>query len=221
MTTAYSPMPKDRIITPEGYPFILIGVILSGLFAFLKWPFFAILLGALTLFVCFFFRNPKRSPSTEPEVIMAPADGKIIAIERIANHPLLQCPVTKISTFMSVFNCHVNRVPFASEVKSVSYHPGRFVVAILDKASEENERNSMVLADRAGRKIALVQIAGIIARRIVCYLKEGMEVEKGTRLGLIRFGSRVDLFIPDGSFSLNVKKGDRVYAGLSVMGRWV
>jgi phosphatidylserine decarboxylase len=214
-------MPKDRFITPEGYPFILIGVVLTGLFALLKWPFFAVLLGSLTLFVCFFFRNPKRQGQAEPEALVAPADGKIISIERIANHTLLQCSVTKVSTFMSVFNCHVNRIPFSGEVKSVSYHPGRFVVASFDKASEENERNSMVLADRAGRKIALVQIAGIIARRIVCYLKEGMEVEKGARLGMIRFGSRVDLFIPDSNFNLNVKKGDSVYAGLSVIGRWV
>jgi len=214
-------MPKERIITPEGYPYITIAFALTVIVILAGWFFTAIVLGLLTLFVCFFFRNPERKAPVESRTVVAPADGKIIAIDRLDNHELLGCPAVRISTFMSVFNCHVNRIPVSGRVENISYHPGRFFVANLDKASEENERNSIVIRDDAGRRIAIVQIAGIIARRIVCYLKEGMDVEKGARLGLIRFGSRVDLIVPDGSIELEVKKGDCVNAGLSIIGRWV
>ena len=152
---------------------------------------------------------------------MAPADGRIIAIEEVARDPILGKPATKISTFMSVFNCHVNRLPINAQVEKIVYHPGRFLVASKDKASEHNERNSVLLKDDQGREMVVVQIAGFVARRIVCYLKEGVSAAKGARLGLIRFGSRVDLYLPRGTFELKVQNKQKVRAGQTIMGRWL
>jgi len=209
----FAPMPRHRWITPEGYPFIALGSFLTLITFLAEWKAAAILFGVITLFICFFFRNPKREAATEENVIVAPADGKIIAIADAGGE-------TKISTFMSVFNCHVNRVPVDGEVCAVNYRPGSFFVASLNKASEHNERNTIIMKDDKGRSLTIVQIAGVVARRIVCYLTEGVRAGKGARLGLIRFGSRVDLFLPRGAFNLEVKKGDRVRAGRSVIGRW-
>lgn len=212
--SAFAPEPKQHRITQEGYPFIGIGAAVTFLSLFLGWVFMAVFMAAITIFICFFFRNPKREVPRGTQSILAPADGRIVAIEEMADR-------TKISTFMSVFNCHVNRVPVTGTVESVSYEPGRFFVASLDKASKLNERNTIIMKDEAGRHISVVQIAGVVARRIVCYLKQGLEVGRGSRLGLIRFGSRVDLFLPRGSFELKVKKGDRVRAGESIIGSWL
>lgn len=206
-------MPKHRWITREGYPFIALACLFVIITLFAGWKMITVIFGAMTLFICFFFRNPKREAPLEEGVIVAPADGKIIAIEDIGDK-------TKISTFMSVLNCHVNRVPVDGEVCGVTYRPGRFFVASFDKASEHNERNTIIMKDDAGRSLTIVQIAGVVARRIVCYLTEGARVGRGARLGLIRFGSRVDLFLPRGKFNLEVKKGDRVCAGESVIARW-
>lgn len=211
---AFAPMPKERVVTPEGYPFIGIALGLTLAASFLGWILAAVLLGAVTVFVCFFFRNPRREAPREADVIIAPADGKILSIEDLG-------PTTKISTFMSVFNCHINRVPVNGKVERVAYRPGRFLVASFDKASEHNEQNAVMMRDDSGRELRIVQIAGLVARRIICYLKEGFEVEKGSRLGLIRFGSRVDLFLPKETASIEVKKGDRVRAGESIIGRWL
>jgi len=218
--TAYKPAPRDRLITQEGYPYIAAGLLLT-VFAFIAgWYYLAALLILLTAFVCFFFRNPARNENHGKEVITAPADGRIISIEKIPHDDRIGAPAVKISTFMSVLNCHVNRMPVEGTVEKVSYEPGKFFVASLDKASVHNERNTVVLRDKSNRKMALVQIAGLVARRIVCYLNEGFNFEKGSRLGVICFGSRVDLFLPEGSVDLHIKKGDRVKAGKTVIGRW-
>lgn len=211
--SAFAPMPKERVITPEGYPFIALGALLALLAIFIGWILIAVPLIFMTIFVCFFFRNPKREASPESDVIVAPADGRILAVEDAGDS-------TKISTFMSILNCHVNRVPVNGRVENVAYRPGSFFVASLDKASEQNEQNAVSMKDEAGREIRIVQIAGLVARRIVCYLRKGVEAGKGSRLGLIRFGSRVDLFLPKGSARIEVKKGDRVRAGSSIIGRW-
>ena len=186
---------------------------------FLAFYWLTLLFLALTLFVCYFFRNPKRDTPKEAGTIIAPADGRIIAIEDTI-HPLLSGKLKKISTFMSVLNCHVNRVPVDGSVENVAYKPGRFFVASLDKASEHNERNTIIMKDGSDRRLAIVQIAGVVARRIVCYLKEGACAGRGERLGLIRFGSRVDLFLQADGFDVRVKKGDRVRAGETILGRY-
>lgn len=219
--TAYKPAPRDRLITREGYPYIAAGLLLTALTFISEWYYVSVLWVLLTVFVCFFFRNPARNSNHGEDVITAPADGRIISVEKIPHDGNVGGPAVKISTFMSVLNCHVNRMPVSGTVEKVFYEPGKFFVASLDKASEHNERNTVVLKDKSNRRMAIVQIAGLVARRIVCYLREGSRSEKGSRLGVICFGSRVDLFLPEGSVSLQIKNGDRVKAGETVIGRWL
>ncbi len=218
----YRSKPKQRIITPEGYPFILIGLICLALTIVFKWYLMAFVFAGLTIFTCFFFRNPKRQTALAKDrnTILAPADGKIIAIEKIAKDPYSGNPALKISTFMSVFNCHVNRLPVSGLVEKIIYNPGRFFVASLDKASEHNERNALLIKSEHGHKLVVVQIAGLVARRIVCYLKQGVDALKGERLGLIRFGSRVDVYLPEQGVDVLVNLKDKVKAGKTVLGRW-
>jgi phosphatidylserine decarboxylase len=176
-----------------------------------------VLLLLVTLFVIWFFRNPERTIPDNPLQIISPADGRVIGIEETTNGEYPDRSFLKISIFMNVFNVHVNRIPFSGEVLSVRYKPGKFLSANLDKASALNERNTVLILTDDGREIITVQIAGLIARRIVCWLKEGVKVTKGERFGLIRFGSRVELFLPLGS-TLLIKKGDTVRAGETPIG---
>ncbi len=204
-------------IASEGVPFILIpgvGAIIA-LLAGLTW--LAAVLLLLALFVAWFFRNPERRPPENPRQLASPADGRVIGIDRVTDegHPGRQ--LVKISIFMNVFNVHVNRVPCSGEVVSVRYKPGRFLSANLDKASALNERNTVEIRTDEGQEVTVVQIAGLIARRIVCWVNQGMKMRRGERLGLIRFGSRVELFLPAGS-TLLVKKGDKVRAGETPIG---
>jgi phosphatidylserine decarboxylase len=210
-------MDHSSIIVKEGIPFIVpLGVVTVIAFvAGFAWV--STLLFLLTLFVVWFFRNPKRTVPDKPLQLLSPADGKVIRIEEITSEELDKRPFLKISIFMNVFNVHVNRIPYPGEVIAVRYIPGRFLSANLDKASSLNERNIVTIRTSDGREIVITQIAGLIARRIVCWLKEGAKVAKGDRFGLIRFGSRVDLFLPVGSHLL-VKKGDKVKAGETPIG---
>ena len=218
--TAFRPLPREGRITSEGYPYIIIGIILMLLAAVLGWFFWLIPLGLLTAFVCYFFRNPSRGRDIPEGVILAPADGKIISTERIENYELLGGPAIKVSTFMSIFNCHVNRAPISGLIENVTYNPGKFFVASLDKASKHNERNTVIIKDDKDRHLVLIQIAGVIARRIVCYLKDGFDVIKGSRLGVICFGSRVELFLPENNVQLKIKVGDKVRAGETIIAAW-
>jgi phosphatidylserine decarboxylase len=204
-------------IISEGLPFIIpLGmVMLVTIIAGFTW--IAVPLLFLTLFIIWFFRNPERTMPENPLQIISPADGKVIGIEEVTGDQHLENSLLKISIFMNVFNVHVNRIPFSGEVSSIRYKPGKFLSANLDKASALNERNTVLIRTDDGREIRVVQIAGLIARRIVCWLKEGMKVTKGERFGLIRFGSRVELFLPLGS-TLFVKKGDKVKAGETPIG---
>jgi phosphatidylserine decarboxylase len=219
--TAYKPVPKNRFITREGYPYIAAGILLTVLMSAAGLYYLVFFSALLTAFVCFFFRNPVRNPHPDKGIITAPADGRILAVEKMEWDTRIGGPAVKISTFMSIFNCHVNRMPVSGTVERVIYEPGKFFAASLDKASLHNEKNTVILKDESNRRIAVVQIAGIVARRIVCYLKEGFFPEKGSRFGMICFGSRVDLFLPEGSAEVLVKKGDRVKAGETVVGRWL
>ena len=210
-------MNHTSYIISEGIPFIIpLGVITVIVF-FAGFTWIAALLLLLTLFVIWFFRNPERTASENPLQLISPADGKVIGIEEVASEEDPDRTLLKISIFMNIFNVHVNRIPLSGEVRSIRYKPGKFLSADLDKASALNERNTVLIRTEDGREIRVVQIAGLIARRIVCWLKEGMKVTKGERFGLIRFGSRVELLIPLGTM-LRVKKGDKVRAGETPIG---
>jgi phosphatidylserine decarboxylase len=204
-------------IISEGFPFIIpLGVMtLVAFVAGFTW--IGVLILLVTFFVIWFFRNPERTAPAKPRQLISPADGRVIGIEEAASVDYPGRSFLKISIFMNVFNVHVNRIPFSGEVLAVSYKPGKFLSANLDKASALNERNTVLIRTDDGREIISVQIAGLIARRIVCWLKAGMRVTKGERFGLIRFGSRVELFLPLGS-TLLVKIGDKVKAGETPIG---
>jgi phosphatidylserine decarboxylase len=210
-------MQHDSIIAREGYPFILPLAIFALSAAVLGAVWSALGLSCITLFVIWFFRNPERHAPDVPKMVISPADGKVIRIEDVERNDLIVGRFKKISIFMNVFNVHVNRVPYSGQVRSIVYHEGLFLSANLDKASDNNERNSVVIRTDDGRDIMAVQIAGLIARRIVCWIKEGMGVSKGERFGLIRFGSRVEVYLPFDS-TVAVKVGDRVRAGETPLG---
>lgn len=214
--SAYKSRPGQRYIAREGYPFIAIALAV----AFLLWEMgagiFCMLMLGVAAFVAFFFRNPTRFPPQEEGVIIAPADGRILKVTENVTAPGTGANSTKISIFMSVLNVHINRFPVTARVKQVFYSAGKFLVASLDKASEHNERNLLVLEDEKGRQFVMVQIAGLVARRIICYVKEGDFLPIGERFGLIRFGSRVDLYLPTG-FTVKIKIGDKVRSGETVI----
>lgn len=204
-------------IHPEGYPFI-------GAFAFASLILFWIWspLGwigmALTLWCALFFRDPKRVTPQGEGVVVSPADGRVSLIVQAvppAELGLGDRPLPRVSIFMSVFNCHVNRSPVAGRIERIAYRPGKFINAELDKASEDNERNSLVIVTPGGR-IGVVQIAGLIARRIVSFVREGQSLAAGERFGLIRFGSRLDVYLPDGAKPL-VSVGQTAIAGETVL----
>jgi len=205
-------------IAREGYPFILIALfcIIVVWLVGLEWLEF--LFVPLFVFVVAFFRDPERAVPGDPKAITSPADGRVIKVEKIRDERFLKADALRICIFMNVFNVHVNRVIASGKVVDVVYNPGKFFNASLDKASMHNEQNAVIM-ETGGRKFAFNQIAGLIARRIVCYAKPGMKYEKGQRFGLIRFGSRVDVYLPAGCSSA-VKAGEKVRAGSSVLGYW-
>ena len=207
----------DSVIVKEGIPFVIppgAAAIIAYLAGFL-WV--SGLLFLSTLFVLWFFRNPERNAPVNPAQLISPADGKVIRIEEAPGGGVSDPPSLKISIFMNVFNVHVNRIPCSGRVISIRYSPGKFLSANLDKASELNEKNTLLIRRDDGREIVVVQIAGLIARRIVCWINEDMKVKKGERFGLIRFGSRVEVLLPPGSTPL-VKIGDKVRAGETPIG---
>jgi phosphatidylserine decarboxylase len=210
-------MNHSSYIIREGIIFIIPAGVVTSIAFFAGFAWVAALLFLLTLFVTWFFRNPERTVTDHPGQIISPADGKVIRIEQVNGEARSGQSLLKVSIFMNVFNVHVNRIPYSGEVISIRYKNGKFLSANLDKASEFNERNTVMIRAADGREIVTVQIAGLIARRIVCWLKEGAKVEKGERFGLIRFGSRVEVFLPFGS-TLLVKIGDKVRAGETPIG---
>jgi phosphatidylserine decarboxylase len=197
----------------ESYPFLLVfsllGLVCTWFYSPLIIPF-----AGLILFTLYFFRDPHRFPAPNSEALFSPADGKVLKIEKVEKGPYLPEPHQKISIFMSPFNVHVNRIPMDGKVEKVVYSPGKFFVASLDKASLDNERNAVIMETVKKEKVAFIQIAGLVARRIICYLQQGMEVTAGQRYGLIRFGSRMEVCLPI-HWKVLVKPGDRVKAGES------
>jgi phosphatidylserine decarboxylase len=212
-------LPKERggPIAPEGYPFIVGSAVLTFVAAVFGLYGLSLFLLALTAFVAFFFRDPERRIPSEEGALVSPADGKVLVVEKVAESEFADGEMLKISIFMSVFNVHVNRIPESGRVTDVVYHPGKFISANLDKASEDNERNALVFSLAAGHEIVVVQIAGLIARRIVCRVREGDRLNRGERFGLIRFGSRLDVYVPPNTEPA-VNVGDKVSAGTSILG---
>jgi phosphatidylserine decarboxylase len=205
-------------IHPEGYPFIG-GFALASLILFWIWTPLGWIGTVLTVWCALFFRDPVRVTPVRDGVVVSPADGRVSMISQVlppAELGLGDRPLTRISVFMSVFNCHVNRAPVSGRIEKIVYRPGAFINAELDKASEDNERNSLVIATTQGGRIGVVQIAGLVARRIVCFAREGQAIGAGERFGLIRFGSRLDVYLPDGSKPL-VSVGQTAVAGETVL----
>lgn len=207
----------DSIIAREGYIFILISAFFTVSAGFTAPRWVALLFFLITAFIVWFFRNPERKTPPDEKLVISPADGKVIKIEDIEDHELAKGPFRKVCIFMNVFSVHVNRIPYAGRIEAIRYDKGKFLTANLDKASTDNERNGLLIRMADGRAIGLIQIAGLVARRIVCWVNEGMMVEKGERFGLIRFGSRVDVLLPADTTVL-VKLGDKVRAGETPIG---
>lgn len=204
-------------IAKEGFIFIAVGVLLTLAGGFLLGRVAGAVFGALTLFCVWFFRDPHRQVPQSEGILVSPADGKIVDISRTEEGRYLNKPAIKISIFLNVFNVHINRVPVAGKVIGVSYNAGRFFAANVPKASLENEQNAVVLETPAGKRVVCIQIAGLIARRIVCWIKEGTVLNRGERFGLIRFGSRVDLFLPIET-EVRVSLGQKVRGGETILG---
>jgi phosphatidylserine decarboxylase len=208
-------------VHPEGRKFLLISgvatlVVYSALSHFLGW-----LLVGVTIWVAAFFRDPIRTTPRDPRLLVAPADGLITAISKVPPPRELADGLdggefTRVSIFMSVFDVHINRAPIAGRVVKMAYVPGKFLNADLDKASEDNERQHFLLEAEGGVRIAFTQIAGLIARRILTFVREGDQVEAGERIGMIRFGSRVDVYLPEGT-GPSVLLGQRAIAGETVI----
>jgi len=203
------------IIAREGWTFLALSVIAALVLSFLGlWP-LAVLAWIVVVFIAQFFRDPARRVPRDPNAVLSPADGKVVSVGK-AHDPYLDRDALKISVFMNVFNVHSNRSPVDGDVVAAWYHAGSFVNAALDKASLENERNALHLRTPTGRDVTCVQIAGLIARRILCYVKPGDALARGQRYGFIRFGSRVDVYLPLDARP-NVAIGDAVYATETVL----
>lgn len=209
-----------RLFVPirrEGYPFIAIAFGAALLLGYFWQPFFWLFV-VVTLWVCYFFRDPERVTPVRDGLVVSPADGRISMIVKTpppVEMGLTDLPLLRISVFMNVFDCHVNRAPVAGRISRVAYTPGLFLNADLDKASEDNERNALVI-ESGGAHVGVVQIAGLVARRIVDWVKEGDQLSVGQRFGLIRFGSRVDVYLPLDAQVL-VGPGQKAIAGETVL----
>jgi len=202
------------IIAREGWPFLAAAIAAAALATwFAGW--WAAPLWFVALFILQFFRDPARPVPGDARTVVSPADGRVVAVGR-ARDPYLQRDAIKVSVFMNVFNVHSNRSPVDGQVRKRWYNPGRFVNAALDKASEENERNALWLRTAAGADVTCVQVAGLIARRVLCYVREGDSLARGQRFGFIRFGSRVDIYVPENA-RLVAALGDKVYATTTVI----
>ncbi|NVM22765.1 MAG: phosphatidylserine decarboxylase family protein [Desulfobacterales bacterium] len=204
-------------VAPEGYSLIGASAFATAIFAVLGLGLPALFFLAATFFLGMFFRDPERVIPEEAGAVVSPADGKVVEVGVVQKGDLVPEEMLKVSVFMSVFNVHVNRIPAEGTVTDVSYYPGKFFSANLDKASRHNERNAVSLETSDGRKLVVVQVAGLIARRIICRILKGDRLRRGERFGIICFGSRVDIYLPQDAQPV-VSVGDKVLAGTSVLG---
>lgn len=203
------------LIAREGWPFLVVTAIVAIVLQGYSLTWLSVLVWLFFIFQLQFFRDPPRYVPAQINLVSSPADGRIVAVERTQD-PHAQREALKISVFMNVFNVHSNRMAVSGQVESVEYFPGSFFNADLDKASLQNERNAVVLKTSSGVQVTLVQVAGLVARRILCYVKVGDSIEKGQRYGFIRFGSRVDVYLPPDSVP-KVAIGDKVKASTTVL----
>ncbi len=211
-------MKKAQIpLALEGYPFIAFAALSTLVAAVLGYDIVALTGLFLTGFIIFFFRDPERVPPAEEDVLVAPADGKVILIEKIFDDKFVQEHVYKVSIFMNIFNVHVNRFPFRGRVERVYYSPGSFYAANSERGAMANEYCAITLTTPSNQKMAVVQVAGLLARRIVCWAGKGDMLERGQKFGLIRFGSRVDLYLPL-QVQLEISTGQKVRAGETTLG---
>ncbi len=207
-------------VAREGYPFIAIAAFATIVIAIIGYDLIALLGLSLTAFILYFFRDPERVCPEGNDVLVSPADGKVISIEKVFDDKFVKEHVYKVSIFMNVFNVHVNRIPFRARVDQVIYSPGSFYAANTEQGALENEYCAVILSTPLNKRLAVVQVAGLLARRIVCWATKGDGLERGQRFGLIRFGSRVDLYIPQ-QVQLEVTAGQKVRAGETVLGYFV
>jgi len=205
-------------VAKEGYPFIYFLSFATVVLALLGYSFLTLLGFVATTFCLSFFRDPERFTPEDDNAVICPADGKIIVIQDVAGNNICDTPAKKISIFMNVFNVHVNRIPCAGTIAETSYQPGKFYSADSDNGALHNEYCAVTMKTDMGKKVVFVQIAGLIARRIVCWLERGDAVQPGKRFGLIRFGSRVDLYLPIDS-AVEIKMGQKVRAGETILAR--
>ncbi len=201
-----------------GWKFVGISGIVTILLLFLKWIPLAIIAGVFTLFFIYFFRDPERQPPLDAKAIVSPADGQVVSIGR-AKPPFSEKEMQKISIFMSIFDVHVNRMPYTGTIERIIYKKGRFLPAYKSKADELNEANAIFCVKDTNEPFIVVQIAGILARRIICLVKSKQKIERGERIGIICFGSRVDLYLPETATLLPLL-GKRVKAGETIIGYW-
>ncbi len=222
MTELNWPDPPSQTAFPvarAGYPFILASAFATAVFALLGIGFLAVLGLFVTGFICYFFRDPDRLVPTGEGIIVSPADGKVIKVEPVNETPYFEGACTRISVFMSVFNVHVNRIPHEGTIQQVAYHPGKFFSANLDKASKDNEHNALLLKSPGGKLVGFVQIAGLVARRIICAVQPGDVLKRGQRFGMICFGARLDIYVQKKK-KIGVTVGDKVSAGSNILGKW-
>jgi phosphatidylserine decarboxylase len=206
-------------IAKAGYPLIFIPAFVTVVLALLGMTTSSLIGLIVTLSICGFFRDPDRIIPDKEGIVVSPADGKVIAVGIVEDSPYYAGKTMKISIFMSVFNVHVNRMPCNGRIREISYYPGKFFSANLEKASLQNEHNAVYVELENGNQLCVVQIAGLIARRIICYAKSGDPVLRGQRFGLICFGSRLDVYLP-ATIELKAAVGDKVKAGASILGQF-
>ena len=203
----------------EGYRFLAIAAVVTFILLLIS-NFFGLISFILTIWVYYFFRDPERFPINDENYLLSPADGvvsQIIEINGPSEIGLENKKFTRVSIFMNAFNCHVNRIPSSGKINRIFYKPGKYINASLDKASEENERNYIKMINSKGDELVLVQIAGLIARRIVCEIKENDETNQGNKFGIIRFGSRVDLYFEN--YKMLVRQNQKTVAGETIIAR--
>jgi phosphatidylserine decarboxylase len=204
-------------MAPEGLPFVAAAAVSGAGTLALGWMFPGAVLSAGALFTAWFFRNPSRRVPDDPKAIVSPGDGRVLAVVEEDEDRFLKARAVRISIFLSPLNVHINRTPCAGRVAAIGHVPGKFLVASHKGATLENEQTAVLIETESGARVLCVQVAGYVARRIVCWLTEGERVGRGERYGLIRFGSRMDLYLPLGT-DMRVSVGDRVKGGESVIG---
>ena len=207
-------------IAKEGYPLIFTALIITLLAFLAGWMPLGVVLGLVGIAIAAFFRDPERQAPAGDDLVVSPADGKVVSIARVKGEPPLPDSATRVSIFLSPLDVHINRIPVEGKIAKVTYRRGKFLAAYREEASRRNEQNALSIVDCKGRILSVVQIAGVMARRIICHAKPGDQLARGERFGLIMFGSRTDTYLPEGC-QVEVTEGQRVKGGETVLARFV